>query len=247
MRHWIISYWRILIAILRYIGHIVFNVKNYTEEWSSFVKRDILQYDYIRNALISITTSYLITILVKLDTLISIEFTSTFLLSWFLLFLSTLLFLRIFFVFRNFEEAWKATDKKGNFEEMKFNYSLSKIMSENEEIKFVGDEKEKIVELISKRWINLIRLFIIFVFASILILIFSSIEGFLLKKSSNTSKKEMESISVINNKIDTLILKIKINQEERKIEFDSLRSSIIFLENLIPSSSIKLTKKKLTN
>lgn len=247
MRYWIISYWRILIAILRYIGHIVFNVKNYTEEWSSFVKRDILQYDYIRNALISITTSYLITILVKLDTLISIELTATFLLSWFLLFLSTLLFLRIFFVFRNFEEAWKATDKKGNFEEMKFNYSLSKIMSENEEIKFVGDEKEKIVELISKRWINLIRLFIIFVFASILILIFSSIEGFLLKKSSNTSKKEMESISVINNKIDTLILKIKINQEERKIEFDSLRSSIIFLENLIPSSSIKLTKKKLTN
>lgn len=246
MIYWLTSYWRFLISILRYIWHIVFNVKNYTEEWTSFVKRDILQYDYIRNALISITTSYLITILVKLDALVSIELTATLLLSWFLLFLSTLLFLKIFFVFRNFEEAWKATDKKGNFEELKLNYSLSKIMSEDETQRFVGDEKETIVELISKRWINLIRLFLLFVFASISLLIFSSLEGFHLKKTSNTSRIEIENMSCIKDKIDSLTLRINSNQDEQNMEFDSLRSAIKILENKIPISPIKANKKKAT-
>lgn len=246
MIYWLTSYWRILISLLRYIWHIVFNVKNFTEEWTSFVKRDILQYDYIRNALISITTSYLITILVKLDSLVSIELTVTLLLSWFLLFLSTLLFLKIFFVFRNFEEAWKATDKKGNFEELKLNYSLSKIMSENETTRFMGEEKDTIVELISKRWINLIHLFILFVFASISLLIFSSLEGFHLKKTSNTSKIEIENMSGIKGKFDTLTLKINANQQEQNMEFDSLRSIVKNLENKIPIRSVKVSKKKTT-
>lgn len=230
--------------MLRYIWHIVFNVKNYTEEWTSFVQRDILQYDYIRNALISITTSYLITILVKLDTLVSIELTVTLLLSWFLLFLSTLLFLKIFFVLRNFEEAWKATDKKGNFEELKLNYSLSKIMSEDETERFAGDEKDEIVELISKRWINLIRLFLLFIFASISLLIFSSLEGFHLKKSSNTSKIEIENMSCIKSKIDSLTLKINTNQYDERNGFDSLRSAIQALEKKIPITPAKAKNKK---
>lgn len=246
MIYWINSYWRFLISVLKYVWHIVFNVNNYREEWTSFVKRDILQYDYVRNALISITTSYLITILVKLDTLVSIELTATLLLSWFLLLLSTLLFLKIFFVFRNFEEGWKTTNKSGDFEELKLHYSLSKIMSSEESKKFEEDNNNDIVELISKRWINLIRLILLFVFASIALLVFSSLEGFQLKKSSNTSKIEIENMATIENKIDSLTFIINANQLDNHTEFDSLRSVIRVLQNKIPIVPVKIINEKIT-
>ncbi|MBL7882429.1 MAG: hypothetical protein JNL69_00025 [Bacteroidia bacterium] len=152
--------------------------------------------------------------------------------------------MKIFFVLRNSEEGWKTTNRSIGIELFKVKESLLKIKLSEKETLRLNENEAAIIELKSKRWISLIRLFILFVIASISLLIFSSVGGFYMKKYSSTSGNEIESMSFIKNKIDSLALKIDANQLDRNIEFDSLRYSFQVLEAKISNITAEGSSKR---
>lgn len=226
MKYWLISFKKFFIVIFNYIWHIFFNVENYTYEFRLFVAKDFLKYDYIRNALISITTSYLITILIKWDTVRSLLLMVTLFLSWLSLFISTLLFLKIFFVLKNAEEGWKATKDKMCLVDYKFIHSVSKIELCNDEIEKLNNNQDSVIELQSKRWIQLIRIILCLLVISILLLISSSLLGFFHKESLSKLLNKIEKISIIERKIDRLELQVNSHHVDQCRQYDSLRTSM---------------------
>ncbi len=233
-----------VLALIKYIWHIFFDVKSFTDEWASFVKKDILQYDYIRNALLSITTSYLITILIKLDALVSIGLIVPLLLSWSSLFIATLFFLKIFFVLKNFDEGWRTTNQKGDFVKLKLQYSLSKIELSDSEINKYRNNNHDLIELQSRRWIDLIRFVVLLLFASLFLLGYSSYQGFWLKKSESVVNSKFNNMVVIRNKIDSLNWQINSYRLDNYRQYDSLRAS---MRSLIKQNKTIGIRKKISD
>jgi len=259
MIYWIKYYTKRIFNIAKYVWYILKLKSNYYEVWKKLVSKDLIQYDYIRNALISITTSYLITILVKIDTLNSMVFTAALFLSWFFMFAATLIFLRIFFVLHDIEEEYISTKLSSTGRELvdfKVTESINKIIITQKVNDNILNDNYNINEVRAKKWISLIKIFIVMTLMSLLILSSISIYGYFLNNDTKPTTNHLERIHKMQIKIDSLITVIdsynlnnkvyfdSIYNLNNKVYFDSICKSINRIEGkiLIPSSRTKIKK-----
>jgi hypothetical protein len=176
------------------------NFQKNQDLWLKIISCPLIILDFIRNLLLSISTSFFITISIKWDSIYSYEAGVCFYSSAIFLLIAALIYTKIFIALNMAENEYQNTKKRIKMDTFKLTHSLSYYQNQ----KSIDKEKLKLLSpsqkenLSYKFWITKIRVCIVLIVFSFGLLFLASWANLNAKKTENLKERNN-----VKNNIDT--------------------------------------------